>query len=90
MKTAQFIEALQAADKLFQSRYEKPMEIFDFHWNEDEVENDMLIEASANVIYENDEFGFGSKRGFNPSAKIAIHFECEDGKIDDRSLRFVD
>ena len=90
MKATDLIEAIQTASKAFQLKHGKPMEIFGLTFNEDEYDGDMQIEAVGEVIYDDDKFGCGQRRGLLPHEKIRIRFEIEDGKIDDRSVSFED
>jgi len=88
MKVTDLIEALQTADKLFKKKHKKPLEIFDFIYHEDDFDGDLKIDGCGEVIYDSDEFGCGQTSGKKPVESIRIHFECEDGKIVDRSVEF--
>lgn len=90
MRVKTLIEALETANSLFRSEHKKDMEIFDLVFSEDELHGDLYIHACGEVVYRSDAFGYGEKVGKKPQEDIRIHFECEDGKIDDRSVEFTD
>lgn len=90
MRVSDLVEALTAADKIFQSRHKVPMEIFDLTLNDDEYEGNLSIHACKEVVYQNDIFGYGEKTGRKPLETIIVNFECQDGKIEDRSVYFKD
>lgn len=86
MTAEQMIEVIKTADIVFTEKYGSPMEIFDFHFSEDDEDGGMVIEASHDVLYRSNHFEFGEKTGKHPVCKIVIHFECENEKIVDRSI----
>jgi len=88
MKYTDLIEAIQTAAELYKRKHNKPMEIFDFNF-EDDRSAGIRIEACSKVIYEHGEF-MGSKTGKKPLAKIIITFEFFGGKLDDRAVQFED
>lgn len=85
MKASDLIEAIQTAERLFREKTGKPMEIFDLDFSDYDYDGDIRISASADVIYV-DGYCNGSKEGKAPGGSIRIHFECEDGKVVDRTV----
>lgn len=90
MKINDFIEALQATNKLFQEKHGVPLEIFDLKFHEDDFDGDMKIYGCKEVVYEDDTFGYGEVHGKKPLEKLRVHFECENGHITDRTISIED
>ena len=86
MKVKTLIEAIEAANRLYKKKHKKDMEIFDLVY-EEHPEGDLYIRACKSVSYDD---VFSCREGKNPAESIMVHFEIEDGKIDDRSVRFRD
>ncbi len=90
MKTTDLIEALQQANKMFEKKFNQPMEIFHMTFTEDGYDGAMHVQAVGEVKYEYGQFGFGQKRGLKPHADFKIDFCIEDEKIVDRAITFED
>lgn len=86
MEVSDLIEALQQADKLFQEKHGKPLEVFDLKFNEDDFDGDLYIQGVGEVVYETGGFGYGEKRGREPHEDFRVHFQIEDERIEDRSI----